>query len=52
MLAAFAVETAPDELGPALKERYEGLTGRVSLYLPFVAGERDEFWRTVVASVR
>jgi probable F420-dependent oxidoreductase len=52
MLAAFAVETAPDELGPALKERYEGLIGRVSLYLPFVAGERDEFWRTVVASVR
>jgi probable F420-dependent oxidoreductase len=50
MLAAFAVEAAPDEVGPALKERYEGLIDRVSLYLPFVPGERDEFWRTVVES--
>ncbi|HZF59233.1 MAG TPA: TIGR03617 family F420-dependent LLM class oxidoreductase [Rubrobacter sp.] len=50
MLAAFAVEAAPDELGPALKERYEGLIDRVALYLPFVPGERDGFWRTVVDS--
>ena len=52
MLAAFAVEAAPDELGPALKERYEGLIDRVALYLPFVPGERDGFWRTVVESMR
>ena len=52
MLAAFAVEAAPDELGPALKERYEGLIDRVALYLPFVPGERDRFWRTVVESAR
>jgi hypothetical protein len=51
MLAAFAIEAAPDEIGPALKERYEGLIDRVSLYLPFVPGERDEFWQTVVKSV-
>jgi len=50
MLEAFAVEAAPDELGPALKARYEGLIDRVALYLPFVPGERDEFWRTVVGS--
>jgi len=50
MLAAFAVEAAPDEIGPALRERYEGLLDRVALYLPFVSGERDEFWRTVVES--
>jgi probable F420-dependent oxidoreductase len=50
MLAAFAVEAAPDEIGGALKERYEGLIGRVALYLPFVPGERDEFWRAVVES--
>jgi probable F420-dependent oxidoreductase len=48
MLAAFAVEAAPDEIGGALKERYDGLIDRVSLYLPFVSGERDEFWRAVV----
>jgi probable F420-dependent oxidoreductase len=52
MVAAFAVEAAPDEIGPALAERYEGLTDRVALYLPFVPGERDEFWRTVVESAR
>jgi probable F420-dependent oxidoreductase len=50
MLAAFAIEAAPDEIGPALKERYDGLIDRVALYLPFVPGERDEFWRTVVDS--
>lgn len=50
MLAAYAVEAAPDELGPALRERYEGLVDRVALYLPFVPGERDDFWRTVVGA--
>ena len=51
MLHAFAVEAAPDEVGSALEERYEGLIDRVALYLPFVSGERDQFWRTVVESV-
>ncbi len=51
MLHAFAVEAAPDEVGPALRERYEGLIDRVALYLPFVPGERDDFWRETVASV-
>ena len=51
MLHAFAVQAAPDEVGPALEERYEGLIDRVALYLPFVPGERDQFWRTVVESV-
>ena len=50
MLAAFAVEAAPGEIGPALKDRYDGLIDRVALYLPFVPGERDEFWQTVVDS--
>jgi probable F420-dependent oxidoreductase len=52
MLGAFAVEAAPDEIGPALKDRYDGLIDRVALYLPFVPGERDEFWQTVVESAR
>jgi probable F420-dependent oxidoreductase len=50
MLGAFAVEAAPDEIGPALKERYEGLIDRVALYLPFVPGERDEFWQTMITA--
>ncbi len=52
MLSAFAVEATPDEVGPALKERYEGLIDRVALYVPFVPGEKDEFWQTVARSVR
>jgi probable F420-dependent oxidoreductase len=52
MISAFAIEAHPDEIGPALRERYEGLVARVALYLPFVPGERDEFWRTVVDSAR
>jgi probable F420-dependent oxidoreductase len=48
MLRAFVVEAAPSEVGPALKERYEGLIDRVALYLPFVPGERDEFWQATV----
>jgi probable F420-dependent oxidoreductase len=50
MLAAYATEAAPDEIWSALEERYGGLMDRVALYLPFVPGERDEFWQTVVAS--
>jgi hypothetical protein len=52
MLEAFAVEAAPEELGATLKRRYESLIGRVALYLPFVPGERDGFWQTVIESVR
>ena len=52
MLHAFAVEAAPDEVGPALVERYEGLLDRVALYVPFVPGEKDEFWRRIVEAVR
>jgi len=51
MLHTFAIEAAPDEIGPALRDRYEGLIDRVALYLPFIPGERDEFWRATVASV-
>ncbi len=51
MLGAFAVEAAQDELGSALRERYTGLMDRIALYIPFVPGERDGFWRAVVESV-
>ncbi len=51
MLHAFAIEAAPDEVGPALKERYEGLIDRVALYVPFVPGERDDFWRETARTI-
>ncbi len=52
MLHAFAIEVAPDEVGPALRDRYAGLIDRVALYLPFVPGEQDDFWRAAIASVQ
>nr|MDQ3387000.1 LLM class flavin-dependent oxidoreductase [Actinomycetota bacterium] len=51
MLGAFALEAAPDEVGHALKERYGGLMDRAALYIPFISGERDDFWRTVSESM-
>jgi probable F420-dependent oxidoreductase len=45
MLEAFAVEAAPEALGTALSARYSGLLDRVNLYLPFVPGQMDDFWR-------
>ncbi len=51
MLAACAVVCPPEELGRRLKERYAGLADRLGLYLPFVPGQRDEFWQTLVRQV-
>jgi probable F420-dependent oxidoreductase len=48
MLAAFAVESAPEALGAALLDRYSGLLDRINLYLPFVPGQMDDFWRGLV----
>ncbi len=50
MISAFAVEAAPEEVGSALRERYEGLIDRVALYLPFEPGEKDDFWRSVTGA--
>ncbi len=45
MVAAFATIASPAELADALKERYHGLADRLNLYLPFIPGERDDFWQ-------
>jgi probable F420-dependent oxidoreductase len=47
MLRAFAVVAPRDDLARALRERYDGLVDRVTLYLPFRPGERDAFWQTL-----
>ncbi len=39
---------SPAALPAALKERYEGLVDRITVYTPFVPGEKDEFWREMV----
>ena len=42
---------SPAGLPAALKERYGGLVDRVTVYTPFIPGEKDEFWREMVKGV-
>lgn len=41
MLGTFAVVCEPAELPTRLIERYEGLADRLTLYMPYVPGQRD-----------
>jgi probable F420-dependent oxidoreductase len=52
ILNTFAVVAEPDELPAALKERYTGIADRLTLYIPFVPGVRDDFWRTLLSKMR
>jgi probable F420-dependent oxidoreductase len=45
MLAEFCLITKQETLASDLKKRYEGIADRLTLYTPFVPGERDEWWR-------
>jgi probable F420-dependent oxidoreductase len=51
MLHEFALVTSPAELPAALTQRYRGLVDRLGLYIPFMPGERDEFWRNLLQGV-
>ena len=45
---AMAVKGSWDEIGPLLKEKYEGLLDRITLYIDFRPGFQNEFWRILV----
>jgi len=45
MLAEFCAVTDEAKLAAELKRRYAGVADRLTLYTPFVPGERDERWR-------
>jgi probable F420-dependent oxidoreductase len=47
MLEEFCLRTTSENLASALKSRYEGLADRLTLYSPFVPGEKDEFWKNL-----
>jgi hypothetical protein len=40
------------EVGLALRQRFDGLLDRVGLYIPFVPGQMDGFWRKLAADLR
>ncbi len=52
MLHTFAVAAGPAEIPSALLQRYQGLADRLALYLPFIPGERDEFWKSLFQAAR
>jgi probable F420-dependent oxidoreductase len=52
MLSTFAVVAREQELPEKLRARYQGLTDRLALYLPFKPGERDDFWKAMVEGMR
>lgn len=45
MLNEFAVVTEEHHLVDELKRRYEGIADRLTLYTPFVPGEKDAWWK-------
>src|SRR5215216_5305345 len=45
MLKEFAVVTDAGNLVEELKKRYDGIADRLTLYTPFVPGEKDMWWR-------
>ena len=50
ILETFCLVTEADSLPEKMKARYENLADRLTLYTPFAPGEKDEFWKQVVAA--
>ena len=45
MLGEFCLVTEEAKLADELRKRYEGIADRLTLYTPFVPGEKNEWWR-------
>jgi alkanesulfonate monooxygenase SsuD/methylene tetrahydromethanopterin reductase-like flavin-dependent oxidoreductase (luciferase family) len=51
MLREFAVVAKEDKLADELKKRYQGIADRLTLYTPFVPGEKDEWWEKIIGDL-
>jgi probable F420-dependent oxidoreductase len=51
ILREVAIIASPAGLPAALLERYTGVVDRLGLYIPFMPGERDEFWENLLQAV-
>jgi len=51
MLSEFCLVTEEDKLADELKKRYEGIADRLTLYTPFVPGEKDEWWKGLARNI-
>ncbi|HSG45295.1 MAG TPA: TIGR03617 family F420-dependent LLM class oxidoreductase [Anaerolineales bacterium] len=47
MLGEFCLVIEEDKLADELKKRYDGIADRLTLYSPFVVGEKDDWWKKV-----
>jgi len=47
MLGEFCLVIDESDLAGELKKRYDGIADRLTIYTPFVPGERDEWWRNL-----
>jgi hypothetical protein len=45
MLGEFCLISEEVKLAEELKKRYNGIADRLGLYIPFMPGEKDEWWR-------
>jgi probable F420-dependent oxidoreductase len=52
ILNEFCLVTEEGKLAEELKKRYDGLADRLTLYLPFIPGEKDERWRGLAKELR
>ncbi len=52
MLGEFCLLTEEGRLGKDLRSRYTGIADRLSLYLPFVPGEKNGWWEELAAGIR
>lgn len=52
MLHTFAVVAQPADLAGALKARYQDIAGRLTLYSPFVPGQRDAYWKDLITDLK
>ncbi|HEU5088759.1 MAG TPA: TIGR03617 family F420-dependent LLM class oxidoreductase [Roseiflexaceae bacterium] len=52
MLAVFAVEAPLDQVGQALRDRYDGVLDRVFAYMPYIPGPLDHVWRQAIGVIQ
>jgi hypothetical protein len=45
ILNEFCLVTEENRLADELKKRYAGIADRLTIYTPFIPGEKDEWWR-------
>jgi len=52
MLSEFCLITEEDKLADELKQRYDGIADRLTLYTSFIPGERNEWWKRMARSFK